>query len=59
MNPEQRKRFECHAVLEAHAGLLVRLLQAGAVDDYLGQIERIQEAAQALLALPRPTQKAA
>jgi len=59
MNPEQRKRFEMHAILEAHARLLIQLIQASDVENYAGQIERLGEAADQFLALPRPVQKAA
>jgi len=60
MNSDQQQRFERQAVLEAHATLFVRLCQSDAEATYLhAQLVRVHDALEALLALPRPVQKAA
>ena len=59
MTPEQRERFERQAILEAHATLLLRLVQAGAVDEYSDQAERVCQAVKSILALPKLAKKAA
>lgn len=59
MDKDQQANFEKFHVMRAHAMLLVTIIDAGAVDDMLAQVDRTKAAMQDYIRLPKPQQKAA
>lgn len=59
MDKPQQERFEKFQLMRAHTELLVRLMDAGAMDDLTSQLQHAKAAMEAFLALPPVEQQKA